>query len=136
MEERKRGASIATVMVVEDTIDTRLVMSLSLQHEGYQVVTAANGEEAVEIALRALPDLILMDINMPRCDGFTATRLIRRHPELRHVPILAVTAYHMDGMEQAAREAGLNGYLTKPIDFSRLHQILDSMLRGAEPGAR
>jgi two-component system cell cycle response regulator DivK len=117
-----------TVMVVEDTIDTRLVLTLSLQHMGYFVITAANGEEAVEIAKRAQPDLILMDLNMPRCDGLAATRLIRKSAKLRDVPILAVTAYNTRGMKEAAFEAGCNAFITKPIDFKRLEEIVGQFL--------
>ena len=116
------------VMVVEDTIDTRLVLTLSLQHDGYTVVTAANGEEAVEIAKRARPDLILMDLNLPRCDGLSATRRIRECPELRDVQILALTAYDTYGMRAAALDAGCNGYLTKPIDPTHLEDILSRIM--------
>ena len=126
-----QGTVRGTVMIVEDTIDTRLVVSLALQQKGFFVVTAANGEEAVEIAQRAVPDLILMDLNMPRCDGLAATRRIRRHAELREVPILAVTAYDTLGMKRAALEAGCTGYLTKPLDFDRLETVVSSYLRPA-----
>ncbi len=123
----------ATVMVVEDTIDARLILSMTLQHAGYNVVTAANGEEAVEIATRAVPDLILMDINMPRCDGLAATRRIRTHQALRNVPIVAVTAYDTRGMREAARDAGCSGYLTKPLDFDKLGSILGGILHQSNP---
>ena len=125
----KDYTSRATVLVVEDTIDTRLVVSLSLQHEGFSVVTAANGEEAVELATRALPDIILMDLNMPRCDGLAATRRIRRQPEMRDVPILAVTAYDTLGMREAAFEAGCDEYITKPIDIEQLNNMLGHILQ-------
>ena len=125
----KNHTSRATVLVVEDTIDTRLVVSLSLQHQGFSVLMAANGEEAVELAKRALPDIILMDLNMPRCDGLAATRRIRRQPELRHVPILAVTAYDSRGMREAAMEAGCDEYITKPINFEQLNNMLGQILQ-------
>ena len=120
------------VLVVEDTIDTRLVLTLSLQHEGYSVVSAANGEEAVEIAKRARPDLILMDLNMPRCDGLSATRRIREDPELRDVQILALTAYDTHGMRAAALASGCNGYLTKPLGPGDLQEIVGRYMREAE----
>ena len=122
------SAARGTVMVVEDTIDTRLVLTLSLQHRGYFVITAANGEEAVETAKRAQPDLILMDLNMPRCDGLAATRLIRKSAKLRDVPILAVTAYNTRGMKEAALEAGCNAFITKPIDFKQLEEMVGHFL--------
>ncbi len=126
--------SPGTLLVVEDTIDTRLVMSLSLQQAGYYVVTATNGEEAIKIAGHALPDLILMDLDMPQRDGFATTRRILQQPELRDVPVVAMTAYDTDGMRQAARDAGCIGYITKPVDFEKLDRMLGHILRGVEPG--
>jgi two-component system cell cycle response regulator DivK len=118
----------ATILVVEDSKDTRNVLSFSLTRNGYKVVTAANGKEAVEVALSVRPDLILMDLNMPQMDGLEATEHIREHDELRKVPILAVTAYDTYGMKEAALEAGCNGYIKKPIDFKRLDNILRRIL--------
>ncbi len=118
----------ATILVVEDSKDTRNVLSFSLTRNGYKVVTAVNGEEAVEVALRVRPDLILMDLNLPLMDGLAATEQIREHEELRKVPILAVTAYDTYGMKEAALEAGCNGYIKKPIDFKRLDNILRRIL--------
>jgi two-component system cell cycle response regulator DivK len=113
---------------VEDSKDTRNVLSFSLTRNGYKVVTATNGEEAVEVALRERPDLILMDLNMPKMDGLAATEQIRKHKSLRKVSILAVTAYDTYGMKEAALEAGCNGYIKKPIDFKRLDNILRRIL--------
>lgn len=118
----------ATILVVEDSKDTRNVLSFSLTRNGYKVVTADNGEEAVEVALRERPDLILMDLNMPLMDGLAATEQIREHEELRKVPILAVTAYDTYGMKEASLGAGCNGYIKKPIDFKRLDNILRRIL--------
>jgi two-component system cell cycle response regulator DivK len=118
----------ATILVVEDSKDTRNVLSFSLSRNGYKVVTAVNGEEAIEMALHERPDLILMDLNMPQMDGLESTEHIREHEELRKVPILAVTAYDTIGMKEAALEAGCNGYIKKPIDFKRLDNILRRIL--------
>lgn len=118
----------ATILIVEDSKDTRNVLSFSLTRNGYKVATAVNGEEAVEVALSVRPDLILMDLNMPQMDGLEATKHIREHDELRKVPILAVTAYDTYGMKEAALEAGCNGYIKKPIDFKRLDNILRRIL--------
>ncbi|HEY0322161.1 MAG TPA: response regulator [Pyrinomonadaceae bacterium] len=118
----------ATILVVEDSKDTRNVLNFSLTKNGYKVVTAVNGEEAVEVTLRERPDLILMDLNMPLMDGLAATEEIREHEELRKVPILAVTAYDTYGMKEAALEAGCTGYIKKPIDFNRLDIILRRIL--------
>ena len=124
----------ATVLVIESSIDTRLLMSLMLQGAGYYVLTAANGEEAMQIAKHAIPDVILMDLDMPQRDGFGATRRLRQMPEMRHVPVVAATAYSADGVKQAAKDVGCSGYITKPFDFDRLGQILDSVMQGNEPG--
>jgi CheY-like chemotaxis protein len=123
-----------TILVVEDTIDTRLVMSLALQQAGFYVVTAANGDEAMKVAGHALPDLIIMDLDMPARDGFATTRRILQHAELRDVAVVAVTAYDTEGMRQAARDAGCSGYITKPIDFEQLDSMLRQILNGLEPG--
>jgi CheY-like chemotaxis protein len=124
----------ATILVVEDTIDTRLVISLALQQAGYYVVTAGNGEEAMKVAGHALPDLTIMDLDLPQRDGFGTTRRILQHAELRDMPIVAVTAYDTDGMRQSARDAGCRGYITKPIDFERLGRMLSHIMSGTEPG--
>ena len=120
--------SPATILVVEDSTDTRNVLSFSLTKYGYNVVTAVNGREAVEVALRERPDLILMDLNLPLMDGLAATEQIREHEGLQKVPILAVTAYDTYGMKEAAEEAGCEGYIRKPIDFDRLDTILRRIL--------
>ena len=123
-----------TILVVEYTIDTRLVICLALQQAGYYVVTAGNGEEAMKVAGHALPDLIIMDLDLPQRDGFGTTRRILKHAELRDVPVVAVTAYDADGMRRAARDAGCRGYITKPIDFEQLGRMLSHIMRGVEPG--
>lgn len=118
----------ASILVVEDSNDTRNVISFSLTKYGYKVLTAVNGQEAISVALLERPDLILMDLNMPLMDGLAATEQIRKHRELRKVPILAVTAHDTYGMKEAALEAGCNGYIKKPIDFNRLDMILRRIL--------
>lgn len=115
-------------MVVEDSEDARLVLSVSLRDKGYRVVTAADGQEAVETAVRVRPDLILMDLHMPRLDGLAATERIREYAELCHVPILAITAFDTYGMREAALEAGCNKYLTKPLDLDHLGKLLRRIL--------
>jgi two-component system, cell cycle response regulator DivK len=117
-----------TIMVVEDSEDTRYVLGLALRNEGYRVVTAADGREAVETAVRVRPDLILMDLNLPELDGLAATQQIREHDELRHVPILAITAFDTYGIKEAALEAGCNKYLIKPLDLDYLGELLRSIL--------
>ncbi len=125
-------AQETTILVVDDVRDNLILISLSLQSYGYRVLTAANGAEAIETALVARPDLILMDIAMPEMDGLTAARRLRLHPELQHIPIIALTAFDTNGFRQAASDAGFDGYLTKPVDFERLNRLIEAFLRDME----
>jgi two-component system, cell cycle response regulator DivK len=112
------GSDAAMILVAEDHIDSRDAMRALLEAFGYRVVCAVNGREAVELALRYSPDLILMDIMMPELDGFEATRELRQHEGFDHTPIIAVTA--MEGAHQLAMQAGANDYVRKPIDIRGL----------------
>ena len=116
------------VLVVDDVIDNVTVISLNLQQQGYRVVTAADGEQAVKVAAQTNPDIILMDIGMPEMDGLTAARRIRESESLKSVPIVAVTAFSTAGFQRAAYDVGFDAYLTKPIDFDRLHDLVRSLL--------
>jgi two-component system cell cycle response regulator DivK len=118
------------VLIIEASIDTRLLVSLSLQAAGYYALTATSGEEAMQIAKHAVPDVILMDLDMPQRDGFGATRRLRQMVELRRVPVVAVTAYPADGIKQAARDVGCSGYIKKPFDYERLGWLLDRVMMG------
>ena len=116
------------ILVVDDTVDNLVIISLHLQQSGYRVVTAGDGEEGVKVATLANPDLILMDLSMPGLDGLGATRKIREDPSLRPVPVVAVTAFNTEGFKRAAHDAGIDGYITKPIDFERLNDLIRSLL--------
>jgi len=116
------------ILVVDDSADNVAILSLDLQHQGYRVVTATNGEEAISVASYTLPDVILMDISMPTLDGLGATRRIREKDALRDVPVIAVTAFGTEGFQRAAYDVGFSGYLTKPIDFGRMHQLVAGLL--------
>jgi CheY-like chemotaxis protein len=91
---------------------------------GYDVLEATNGEEAVRIAREQRPDLILMDLSLPIIDGLAATRLIRKLPHLAKTPIIAVSAHDTDDFLIEALGAGCNNYITKPIDFNELEQLI------------
>ncbi|MBA2503076.1 MAG: response regulator [Pyrinomonadaceae bacterium] len=117
-----------TILVVDDVRDSLLMISLTLQSMGLRVLTAENGHNAVEVARLARPDLILMDIHMPELDGLAATRRIREHVELQKIPVVALTAFSTEGFHKAAFDAGLDGYLTKPVDFDRLIKLINSLL--------
>lgn len=126
------AASKTTVLVVDDVHDNLILISLSLQDMGYRVLTADNGEEAVAMAVRARPDIILMDIAMPELDGLGAARRIRSHVEVRGVPIIGITAFTTGGFRKAAFDAGFDGYLTKPLDFDQLAKLIEMLLPGEE----
>lgn len=116
------------VLVVDDSVDNVVVLSLDLQNEGYRVVTASNGEEAVSVASLTHPNIILMDISMPQLDGLAATRRIRENQTLRDVPVIAITAFSTEGFRRAAYDVGIQGYLVKPIDLQRMHELIRRLL--------
>ena len=123
------------VLIVEDHEDIRCMMTVMLSFNGYQVIEAKDGYEAVEVAIREKPDLILMDIAMPILDGIDATRAIRRHAELAYIPIVALTAYG-DFYEDKACAAGCNEVIQKPVDFDRLQPLVEKyVLRFAQAPA-
>jgi len=110
-----RGAFMSKcILVVEDQEDNRQILRDLLGNAGYELTEAENGEEAIAAVGRRRPDLILMDIQLPVMDGYEATRQIRTNPDLRSVPIIAVTSYALAGDEDKARAAGCDGYVTKP----------------------
>lgn len=122
------ASSLPTIMVVEDFEDNRFMMRRLLEMSGYRVLEAINGEEAVHLAHQERPHLILMDLSLPQLDGLAATRRIRQHPDLRDVPIVAVSAHDTADFHADALAAGCNDYVTKPIDFDQLEALLNRLL--------
>jgi CheY-like chemotaxis protein len=116
------------VLVVEDHEDTRFMLKLLLEHEGYAIMEVADGLEAVEIAGRERPDLVLMDGSLPGLDGLSATRRIRETESLRGVPIIALSGHVGADFRAEARAAGCDALLTKPIDLSQLMNTLNELL--------
>jgi two-component system cell cycle response regulator DivK len=117
-----------TVLLVEDTEDNRQMLRKLLEMSGYRVVEAVNGEEAVREASLAKPSIILMDLSLPLIDGLAATRRIRSMPELIEVPIVAVSAHDTTDFHSDALKAGCNAYITKPIDYPELEEIVNRLL--------
>ena len=115
-------------MVVEDYDDTRLLLRKGLEGLGYSVLEATNGQEAVDIAGREHPDLILMDLDLPILDGIAATQRIRQDANLETVPIVAVTAYPMSYTHVKAFAKGCNEYMAKPIDMTELANLVNRYL--------
>lgn len=126
------GSRDTKILVVEDYDDTRLMMRLELEQRGYLVVEASDGEEAVRIAWRECPDIILMDLSLPKIDGFEAARRIRQDDQLRGVLVVAVTAHQEPLYRTNALGAGFNAFVTKPIDFDWLDELLRSLITGLE----
>jgi CheY-like chemotaxis protein len=124
---RDESDSRPTVLVVEDFEDNRFMMRRLLEMSGYRVVEAVNGNQAVERAASESPDIILMDLSLPQLDGLAATRRIRSQEGLRKVPIVAVSAHDSADFHAEALAAGCNEYVTKPIDFDQLVQLLDRL---------
>lgn len=119
-----------TILIVEDSALNRKLVETVLQPYGYHLLIAVNGEEGVEVATREKPDLILMDVQMPKLSGYDATRILKAQPETARIPIVALTAHAMEGERERAASAGCDGYLTKPIDTrifpDQVRQYLDS----------
>ncbi len=126
--DRDNGSARPTVMVVEDFEDNRFMMRRLLEMSGYRVLEAVNGEEAVELAHKERPQLILMDLSLPQLDGLAATRRIRQYPDMKDVPIVAVSAHDTADFHADALAAGCNDYVTKPIDFDQLEALLSRLL--------
>ncbi len=118
-----------TVLLVEDTEDNRFMMRRLLEMTGYRVIEAMNGDEAVKLADVESPKLILMDLSLPVIDGLAATRLIRKLPHCNSTPIIAVSAHDSSDFQTDALAAGCNSYITKPIDFNELEELIVELLR-------
>ena len=118
------------ILVVEDTEDNRQILRDLLGMAGYDMVEAHDGAEGVAKAAEHKPDLILMDIQMPVMDGYEATRRIKANPELKAIPIIAVTSYALSGDEQKTRDAGCDAYIAKPYSprqmQAKVREILGS----------
>jgi CheY-like chemotaxis protein len=117
------------VMVVDDQENNREILQLVLGWKGCVVQEASNGLEAVKLAAKECPDLIIMDLAMPIMDGFTAVRLLRKLPECTHVPVVAYTAHDTPTHRAYAFETGFNEFLAKPLDFQKLESVLDRFIR-------
>src|SRR5215467_8827041 len=103
------------ILVVEDDGDSRRILRDLLASADYQMLEAEDGKQGIAVAKAERPDLILMDIQLPLVDGYEATRRIRANPELKSIPIIAVTSYALSGDEAKALAAGCNGYFAKPF---------------------
>jgi len=116
------------ILIVEDNPQNMMVILMTLRGQGYTLLEAVDGEEALKVADREKPDLILMDIRLPKIDGLEVTRRLRQMPTLSRIPIIALTAYAMNGDEERVIEAGCDAYLTKPFHIHELRSAVAEML--------
>src|SRR5215470_16522684 len=119
------------ILVVEDNPDNMTLITDVLSSLDYDVVQATDGEQGVKIAESEKPNLILMDLSLPRMDGWTATKVIKANPDIKHIPIIALTAHAMVGDRERALEAGCNDYISKPINLRELASKLTQLMRSS-----
>ncbi len=118
----------ATILYVEDDPNNRMLVRRILMASGFTVIEAFNANQAMEIVKEQVPDLILMDINMPDIDGYTLTARLKELPQMGSVPIIALTANVMRGDRERSLEAGCDGYIQKPIDVDSLPMQINRFL--------
>ena len=120
------------ILVVEDNEQNRDMLSRRLVRKGYEVITAVDGQEGINLAQSSSPDLILMDMSLPVIDGWLATKEIKSNPQTMKIPIIALTAHAMVGDREKAMEAGCDDYETKPIEFSILLQKIQKFMSSSQ----
>ena len=125
---------MSKILLVEDNEMNRDMLSRRLERRGYEVVIAVDGQQGVDLAQSAAPDLILMDMSLPVIDGWEATRQLKAMDRMKGVPIIALTAHAMSGDREKALDAGCNDYDTKPIELPRLLGKIEALL-GSKPPA-
>jgi two-component system cell cycle response regulator DivK len=116
------------VMIVEDDPKNLKLAMMTLKSRGYELICAVDGEEAISTALSEKPDIILMDMQLPKISGIDATKQIREHPDFSQIPILALTAYAMKGDEDKYIDAGCTSYMSKPINTRELPMKVAELL--------
>jgi CheY-like chemotaxis protein len=128
-EELSVSAILSPVVVVaEDSFDTRQMLRRALELKGYRVLEAKNGNEAVQITRDFLPQLLIVDLNMPELDGLETIKHVRKMKgSSEPIPIVAITAFDVYGMQEAARDAGCNEYISKPFDLDQLDKVMKGL---------
>lgn len=109
-----------TILLVEDNPLSSDMLSRRLRRKGYEVLTAADGDEGIKLAQENIPDLILMDMSLPRKDGWETTRFLKHDEKTKAIPVIALTAHAMSGDREKALGAGCDDYDTKPVELRRL----------------
>ena len=124
----KKG-SAAKILVVEDNQDNREMVVKVLKFNGYEVIEAVDGEEGIEKAKTEAPALILLDIYLPKMDGYEVAKRLKGDTGLKDIPVIALTAHAMKGNREQALAAGCDGYISKPIDIRELPKQIEQFLR-------
>lgn len=119
------------VLLVEDNEMNRDMLSRRLTRHGFEVVIAVNGAEGVELASQVLPNVVLMDMNLPIMDGWEATKRLKSQDQTSHIPVIALTAHAMAQDRDATLEVGCDEYETKPVDFKRLVSKMEALIAEA-----
>jgi len=128
MEEIGKG--FKKILVVDDNNDSRELVVKVLKNQGYEMIEAIDGEDALEKAVSEKPDLILMDISIPKMNGYEVTKRLKSLDEVKKIPVVALTAHAMRGDRAKALEAGCEGYISKPINVRELPAQVKSYMRG------
>lgn len=116
------------ILIVEDNPQNMRLLKVTLRAKGYTLLEATDGGEALDMTIRERPDIIMMDIRLPKVNGLAVTRKLREIPEFRHIPIIAITAYAMKGDRERVIRAGCDAYLSKPINTRELPGMIAAML--------
>ncbi|MFN2452966.1 MAG: response regulator [Pyrinomonadaceae bacterium] len=116
------------ILIVDDYEDIRITLKLFLEQHGFRVLDTDTGTKALEIILRERPALVVLDMFMPKVDGFATARLIREHAALRQLPIIAISAHDTLDLQSAALAAGCNEFINKPHDLEHLAQVINQLL--------
>ena len=119
---------MSLILIIDDNVMNTKMTGVLLRRAGYAIQTAADGQEALVALAQTPPDLILMDIQLPGMSGLDLTRIIKSNPQTATIPIIALTAYAMTGDEQKARDAGCDGYMSKPIDQQAFLAMISTFL--------
>ncbi|EAW37066.1 response regulator [Lyngbya sp. PCC 8106] len=122
---------MAKILLVEDNEMNLDMLKRRLSRKGYELLIAVDGAQGVELSRSDQPDIILMDMSLPVMDGWQATREIRNYPNTKHIPVIALTAHAMAGDREKCMAAGCDDYDTKPIEFPRLLEKIETLLKKA-----
>lgn len=130
-DEAAGGDFPPRVLIVEDDSDSQYIYRIFLDHHGFEVLSAGTSQEGIRLARESKPDVILMDVSIPGMDGWTTTRLLKREPGTSSIPVIVITAHAFPEHRERAREAGCDGFLSKPCELAR---IKEEILRVLDDG--